>query len=681
MNTLAIRRVHLLARLAFVWVALIAGRLIQLQIVQHAEYRKLAQQQQEKTLELQAPRGTIVDRLGQRLAISLPAESVCVDPLRVPDLAISADILSKILNVDSGDLLARMQQAVANKHGFVWVKRKVSAEEAQRLRDLKLEWIEFRSESQRFYPNQSLAAHVIGGVDFAQKGNGGVEQSMDSQLKGRSGELHVTRDVQKRGFESKMESQPQAGRDIRLTIDSRIQFVAEREVKKMVQTHHGKWGSVVAMDPKTGDIIALANFPTYDPNEPPRQAALKARENLAVTAPFEPGSVFKVITLSAALETTRIRPETMINCGGGTLRLFGRTIHDTHRYWDLAMEDVLARSSNIGAINIGLTVGQNRMYEYVRRFGFGQRTGIPLPGESPGLVRSLRRWEKTSVASVAMGHEIGVTALQLAQACSVIANGGLMVKPRLTMDTPVAQPVRILKPETAITMRRMMEGVVLKTYGTGHKYARILGYTSAGKTGTAQIYDYRSRQYTHFYNASFMGFAPVTNPAIVVVVTISGTDGQAGYGGPTAGPAFREVAAAALRMQDVPKDLPEMLPQRDSEQADENDVAIAGLGSSIPPPLVQAEDAVAADDRPAASADSAPDQRPFLLDVKTNPARDLVAPRVPNFRGKTLRDVVEQSAALGIPVEFKGGGIAQAQVPEAGAVLPLGQSVRVQFGR
>jgi cell division protein FtsI (penicillin-binding protein 3) len=263
----------------------------------------------------------------------------------------------------------------------------------------------------------------------------------------------------------------------------------------------------------------------------------------------------------------------------------------------------------------------------------------------------------------------------------VIANGGLLVKPRLTMDAPAAQPVRILKPETAITMRRMMEGVVLKTYGTGHKYGRILGYTSAGKTGTAQIYDYRSHQYTHFYNASFMGFAPVTNPAIVVVVTISGTDGQAGYGGPTAGPAFREVAAAALRMQDVPKDLPEMLPQHDSEQADENDVAIAGLGSSIPPPLVQAEDAVAADDRPAASADSASDQRPFLLDVTANPARDLAGPRVPNFRGKTLRDVVEQSAALGIPVEFKGGGIAQAQVPEAGAVLPLGQSVRVQFGR
>jgi cell division protein FtsI (penicillin-binding protein 3) len=681
MNTLATRRVHLLARLAFVWVALIVARLVQIQIVQHNEYKKLAAQQQEKTLELQAPRGTIVDRMGQRLAISLPAESVCVDPLRVPDLPIAADILSKILNLDSNDLLARMTEAAASKHGFVWVKRKITAEESERLRDLKLEWIEFRSESQRFYPNQSLAAHVIGDVDFAQKGNGGIEQSLEARLKGRSGELHVTRDVQKRGFESKVETQPQAGQDIRLTIDARIQFVAEREVKKMVQTHHAKWGSAVAIDPHTGDILALANFPTFDPNEPPKKEDLQARENLAVTAPFEPGSVFKVITLSAALETTKLGPASIIPCGGGKITLFGRTIHDHNSYWALSMEDVLARSSNIGAINIGLTVGQNKMFEYLRRYGIGARTGVPLPGESPGMLRPLRHWERTSLASISMGHEVGVTALQLARIGTVIASGGLLIQPRLTMDTPIAQPVRILKPETALTMRRMMEGVVLKTYGTGHKYCRIPGYTAAGKTGTAQIYDYRTRQYTHLYNASFLGFAPVTNPAIVVVVTISGTEGTAGYGGPAVGPAFREVAAAALRLMDVPKDLPEMLPSPERDQADENDVAIAGLGSSIPPPLVQAEDAVAADDRPAASAESASDQRTFLAEAKTNPARDLAGPRVPNFRGKTLRDVIEESSALGIPVEFKGGGIAQTQVPEAGAVLPLGQSVRVQFGR
>jgi cell division protein FtsI (penicillin-binding protein 3) len=673
--------VHLLARLAFVWVALIVARLVQLQIIQHAEYKKLAQQQQEKTLELAAPRGMILDRNGQRLAISLPAESVCIDPLRVPDLAFAADILSKTLSVDSTDLLVRMKAAAGAKHGFVWVKRKVSPEEAQRLRDLKLEWIEFRTESQRFYPNQSLAAHVIGGVDFAQKGNGGIEQSQESQLEGRPGELHVTRDSQKRAFESDIETAPQAGRDIHLTIDSRIQFVAEREVKKMVELHHAKWGSVVAMNPKTGDIVALANFPTFDPNQPPKKENLAAREDLAVTAPFEPGSVFKVITLSAALEKTRLQPETVIPCGGGKITLFGRTIHDHNRYWSLSMEDVLARSSNIGAINIGMTVGANNMYDYVHRFGFGAKTGVPLPGESSGMLRPLRRWEKTSLPSISMGHEVSVTALQLARACSVIANGGLLMKPRLMMDAPVAQPVRVLNPQTAITMRRMMEGVVLKTYGTGHKYARILGYTSAGKTGTAQIYDYHAHQYTHLYNASFMGFAPVTNPAIVVVVTVSGTGGEAGYGGPTAAPAFREVAAAALRLMDVPKDLPEMLPPQDSDQADENDVAIAGLGSSIPPPLVQSEDAVATDDRPVASAENNLDQRLFSKEPKKNPADDFSGPRVPDFRGKTLRDVIEASAALGIPVEFQGGGIAHTQVPEAGAVLPAGQSVRVQFGR
>ena len=682
---LATKRVHIVVRLAFLWAALIVARLIQLQVVQHAKFAEMARDQQQKEQEIRAPRGAILDRYGQRLAMSLPAESVVLDPLRVPDLSVAADILSKVLNLDHADLLLKLRTAAEDRRGFLWVKRKITREEAKRLRDLNLEWIEFRTESERFYPNRSLAAHVIGSVDFAESGNGGVEQSLNDQLAGHTGELLVTEDVQRRGFASQVEDEAQPGQDIRLTIDSRIQFVAEQELAKMVGLHHAKSGSLVAMDPRTGDILALANVPTFDPNEPPKPGSLRARENLAVSAPFEPGSVYKVITLSAALETTSLRPESIINCGNGSITLFGRVIHDHSRYAALSMADVLARSSNIGAINIGLQVGDRNMYNYIRRFGFGKKTGIPLPGESAGMVRPLRVWQKSSIGSVAMGHEVGVTALQLAQAATVIANGGFLMKPRLLMDAPQSAPVRVLRPETAITMRSMMEGVVLKPYGTGHKYAQLVGYTSAGKTGTAQIYDNHLHMYTHTYNASFMGFAPVTNPRIVIVVTINGTEGTVGYGGPTSAPVFREVAAAGLRVMDVPKDLPEMIPSEENEPADENDVAIADLGSSIPPPLVQAGDAVAADDRPVASANSALDQRLFSNPGGSNPGgsseQDLAGPRVPNFRGKTVRNVIEEAAALGIPVEFTGTGIARAQVPAPGAVLPLGRRVRVQFAR
>jgi cell division protein FtsI (penicillin-binding protein 3) len=669
MDTQGTHRVHLLARMGFLWAALIVVRLLQLQIVQHDKYRTLAQQQQEKIVEMRAPRGTILDRAGQPLAMSLPVDSVCVDPLRIPDLSVAADILGRILGLDSQDLLGKMKFAADGRRGFLWIKRHITADESRRLRDLNLDWVEFRTESMRFYPDKQLAAHVLGGVDFEEKGNAGIEQSLDEDLEGHPGTLRVTSDVKQRGFNSKVDTEPLPGKIVKLTVDSRIQFVAEQELEKAIKTHHVKTGSVVAMDPKTGDVLALANYPTYDPNEPPRHGEdPMARDDLAATTPYEPGSVFKVITIAAALETTHLRPETIIPCGNGVITLFGRTIHDHSRYASLPMEDVLARSSNIGAINIGLKVGDANMYEYMRRFGFGKSTGLPLPGESAGMVRPLKYWQKSSIGSVAMGHEISVTALQLAQACSVIANGGFRVKPRLLRDTAPETPQRVLQPETAITMRRMMEGVVIKPYGTGHRYAHIPGYTSGGKTGTAQIFDHHTHQYTHFYNASFMGFAPVTNPAVVVVVTLNGTVGTAGYGGPTSAPVFREVAAAALRILDVPKDLPDDLPADDNDKgkADENDVAIADLGPSVPLPLVQP---------------NSPDQRLLLGPPAPESPSELAGPMVPNFQGKSVRDVIQESAALGIPVEFAGSGIARAQIPPPGAILPLGERVRIQFGR
>src|SRR5262249_11912796 len=277
-------------------------------------------------------------------------------------------------------------------------------------------------------------------------------------------------DVRQNPYDTVVARQPEPGADLTLTIDSNLQYDAEKQLEKALISSGAKTGSLVALNPYTGEILAMANYPTYDPNLPPSPGdPAEARSNLAITTPFEPGSVFKVITLSAALETTSLRPDTVINCGNGTINLFGRVIHDHNSYSALSMADVLAKSSNIGAIQIGLKVGEQKLYEYVRRFGFGRKTGIELPGESGGMLRRLSQWEPSSIGSVAMGHEVGATSIQLALAGAVVANGGMRVKPRLILArqkpggvverTVTEKPERIIQPETAIKMRQMMEGV------------------------------------------------------------------------------------------------------------------------------------------------------------------------------------------------------------------------------
>jgi cell division protein FtsI (penicillin-binding protein 3) len=583
---LANRRLRILARISFIWGILILYRLVSLQIFRHDEFQKLAQQQQDREVEIQAPRGVIFDRTGRPLAMSLPVDSVCINPLRVPDLALAADLLSRILEIDGDALLGKMASAVDNHRGFLWVKRKITPEESTKLRSYNLDWVEFRTESRRFYPKNMVAANLLGGVDHVEKGNAGIERSLNEELEGKPGIMRTTSDVKQRVVDLKVFTDPQPGKNVTLSIDERIQHVAEHELAIAVERTHAKTGSLVAMDPKTGEILAMASYPSFDPNTPPAHGeSLEARTNLPVSSPFEPGSVFKVITLSAALETTNIRPGTIINCGNGRMTLFKRVIHDHHSYSALSMADVLAKSSNIGAINIGLRVGEQNLFDYVKRFGFGKSTGIPLPGESSGRVRSLKQWIPSSIGSVAMGHELSATTLQLAQACSVVANGGMLVKPRLTLKRqrpgdkseivePIAEPARVLQPETAITMRQMMEGVVL--HGTGKK-ARLDGYTSGGKTGTAQIYDFKARAYTHKYNSSYMGFAPLNNPAIVIVATLNGT---ALMGADAAAPVFKGVATAALRYLDIPKDLPDFIAPPDDGKTQSDDLSIAGLGAN-----------------------------------------------------------------------------------------------------
>ncbi len=662
------RRLTWLARIVLLWGGAIFLKLVSLQVVHHQEYASKARARQELAIEIVAPRGTIYDRTGHPLAMSVPTESVYINPLKVPDLDFAATLLARALNLDRVELYGDMKNAYENHRGFLWIKRKIDYDEGRTLRDMHLEWIGIQRESQRHYPNGSLAAHVLGSVDWAEAGNAGIERYLNQDLRGVPGVLRMLTDVKRRGIDSEWSTEPHPGDSVTLTIDERLQFVAERELAAAVQAKDAVSGSVVVLAPETGDVLALASYPTYDPNQSLKPGQGYTRLNHAVSVPFEPGSVFKVFNFSAALETTTLTPDTPVNCHGGVLVLPGRVVHDAHGGLGiLPMHVVFEKSSNIGAIEVGSRVGQQNMYQYLRRLGFGQKTGIPLPAESAGKLRKLSHWGKTSLASISIGQEVSVTTLQLAQGVAAIATGGYLVRPRLVLKKggrvmPPSPRVRVLRPDTSITMRQMMEGVVLN--GTG-KAAKLAGYAVGGKTGSAQIFDFASRHYTHTYNGSFVGFVPLNNPAFVMVVTLNGTHGTAGFGGAAAAPVFQKVAAEALRMMEVPKDFPDEPPVLVAQATDVNDLATTD-GPDEPNILEDGDD----DGDEAATPAPAPAGEPA-------PA----GPRVPDFRGKTMSAVLAEATAQGLTVVPDGSGLARTQVPTPGSVLRHGESIRVRFAR
>jgi len=689
-ETQANRRLTWLLRVLLAWFGAILLRLVWLQVIRHDDLLRLAQQQQQKLVEIPALRGSIFDRDGRPLAKSLPAESIFVNPQRIPDPAVAADLLSRFLDLDRGKLYDRIAGAKLRGSGFLWIKRKVDAGEAERVRSQKLDWVDLQPEMRRFYPRGELASHVVGSTgmvedEVAERGNAGIESQFDEELAGRPGLSREYRDVKQNAYDSMVASKPEPGDNITLSIDSNLQYVAEQELDKAIDSSGAKTGSIVALNPYNGDVLAMANYPRFDPNVPPSSSEPpNARSNLAITTPFEPGSVFKVITLSAALETTQLRPDTIIPCGN-SIKVYDRTIKDEHAHGAMSMADVLAHSSNVGAIMIGQKVGNPALYKYQRKFGFGEKTGIDLPGESAGLLRHVEDWSATSGSFLSIGHEVAVTSLQLALAGAAIANGGILIKPRLVLarQTP-GQPEerfapekgrRIVDPATTIQMRQMMEGVVLR--GTGKGYANLRGYTSGGKTGTAQIFDLKARVYTHRYNASYLGFAPLENPQVVIIVTLEGTTGgTAGFGAPVAAPVFREVAMAALRMLDVPKDLPDTTVTASSEPSGEAvldgpQVVTQRSVSSVTPPPVQV-DALAFPGSSIPSTEGNLDRRPFFAPLGGGP-------RVPDFRGMTLRAVLEESSAEGLAVEVDGSGLAWNQAPPPGGDLTNAARVRVQF--
>ncbi len=681
------KRLGWLVCVILLWSGLILARLVMLQVVRHDDYLRLARKAQEIEVKIPPARGSIFDSNGRLLAMSTRLDSVFVNPLKVPDIDVASDILSRILNVDRKELCSRMEAALDRDQGYLVVKARISPEESDRLRDLKLGWIGLERQTQRHYPNDTMAAHLLGSVNFGEQGNGGIEMGLEETLRGQPGSEFVLTDVKRRFIERRPGKEARPGTSITLTIDQRIQFALERELAKAVENAHGETGSAVAMDPNTGRIYGMASYPFFDPNTKPAAGERPTnRFNHAVSVPFEPGSVYKVITLTAGLEAAHLTPDTIINCGNGAITLFGRTVHESHfhGYGSIPMVLVLAKSSNIGAIQVGMRVGQPNLYKYSQLFGVGERTGIELPAESKGRLR--KKWEKTSLASVSIGHEVMVTTLQLARACSVIANGGRLVKPSLVLrrgseNVPVVTPVPVLKPETAMTMRQMMEAVVLK--GTGTK-ARLDGYTSAGKTGTGKIPDPVTHRYTHFYNATFMGFAPVNNPAIVVVVTVNRTRLM---GADASAPAFKAIAEEALRILNVPKDpllvAADTTKKASAEKLEEDDALIAELARDGAPAAEEDEEAPAVPVVAQAATPGGP-----VVAQAVAPAGPVVAqavvpagPKVPNFHGKSMRAVVEEASEKGLSVLLDGSGIARMQQPPPGSVLRPGERIRVQFAR
>ncbi|HMJ26317.1 MAG TPA: penicillin-binding protein, partial [Pyrinomonadaceae bacterium] len=669
------RRVLIVALVLVGWMFVIGARLVQLQVSQHETFTARARNQQLSSIQTSATRGPVVDRQGRELARSVETASFFADPREVLNANETAKKIAAITGQDRDELAKRLGTAIDAGKQFVWIARRVEIEAAKKLDELELKGIYSRKEPKRYYPNDSLAAHVLGFVGMEENGLGGVEQYYNEKIRGEAGKVFLERDgsSERRIFDS-YEVRPNPGQTVVLTIDQTIQYRTEQALSAAVERAHAKSGTAIVMDPRTGEILALANAPSFNPNQS-QESPAEARVNGALQTIYEPGSTFKIVAYSAAIEKGLVKPEDKIDCQMGQITVAGRLIHDHKPFGLLTIADALAQSSNVGAIKLGLLVGNDSMYEYMKRLGFGSRTGIDLTGESPGILRSLNRWQPASIGSLAIGQEIGVTPLQMATAYSVLANDGMLVKPHLVrelrspdgavMFQAKIETRRALKAETTAALRNMLEGVTL--HGTARK-AQLEGYTAAGKTGTAQKIDPKTHAYSATkYIGSFVGFAPVNNPAVVIIVVIDEPQG-AYHGGDVAAPVFREIAEQILPDLSVSPDIEVKSPA----------ALIAQTSRPSPQQLEeeqqQTEARAATLPKVARSFSGQTNEVVFAMATKR-------AALMPDLRGQSVRDVLRMCQQLGLRLEARGEGHALRQSPAAGSEVDPGLVVRVDFGR
>ena len=739
------RRFWLICGFFLFWALAIGGRMFWLMLVDHHDYVERAEKQQQRTFEVAPRRGILYDRNLQELAMTVQVESVYADPSEISNEQAAARTLSAIVHTDPNDRRTT-QQAIATRlnqgKDFAWVARRVSNSVASKVRSLHMKGIYFQKEFERFYPDNRIAAQVLGYVGTDDAGLGGLELKFDSRLHGKPGVMYTAVDARRHVLGSS-ERDPQPGQNMQLTIDANIQFMAEQALDHTMQKTQAEHGTVIIQDVHTGQVLALAVRPGFNPNDS-RHITPSELIDRAVSDVYEPGSTFKLVSYAAALSEHLITPDTMIDCEGGQINLFGRIIHDDKS--DRGMGTVtaataLARSSDVGVIKVAMMLGPERLYKYIHAFGFGQRTGIALPGETRGLLRPIKYWQPASIGYVAIGQEEAVTPLQLVTMVSTIANGGEYLQPHILIPgqldgTPGQQPPlradpfradedlpnplpqgsnRVISTLAAAQMRQMMEGIVL--YGTGKK-AQLNGYSSAGKTGTAQKIDPRTHRYSpNLHIGSFAGFAPVNNPAIAVAVIIDSPKGLY-YGSDVAAPVFAEVAQEVLEYLGVPHDISIRPPGKTtkSEPAIAEDTSVEDSTADLDALYdaanhLPSDDPQSAEAAGAAQATAKPDATPVVNAPASYPPVQPVsenAPQrtqaratplgaasnsnsvtlssvkniaVPSLAGLSVRQVIEKAAETGLQVEIVGDGTVRNQAPAPGTMVQPGTHVVVRCTR
>ena len=638
---LRLRIVFLLCLFSFFFL-IVVGRAYQLQVLQSQKLAVLAERQHQRVVPLVPKRGILYDRKREALAISMDVDSVFAQPGKMENLAGVAKKIAPVLGKKPEAVLKKLKE----EKPFVWLERGITAEQRAAIEKHNLEGVDFLKEAKRFYPQREVGSHVIGFAGLDSQGLEGIELGYDEFLKGEPGYILIAKDALGRPIspEAPGVRQSQEGCEVVLTLDRNIQYIVEKELKKAVQGASAKGGMAVVMNPKTGEILAMAGQPSFDPN---RFFAYPAHllKNRSLTDAFEPGSTFKPFLLAAALEEGVTSLKDVFFCENGTYTVGGRIIHDTHKYGWLSLSEIIKVSSNIGASKLGKKLGRGKYHQYLKSFGFGSKTGVDLPGEVSGFLPGPQHWSEVGLANISFGQGVSLTALQLTNAMAVIANGGALMRPYMVKavldhEGTVLKENRpkvirqVISAETARTVAAVMK-TVTEEGGSG-KAAGVPGYEVAGKTGTAQKALPNGKGYSDKRIGSFCGFAPAGNPQAVITVIIDEPEGIR-YGGVVAAPAFKAIAEQILPyLGAYPKGTTYLL-------ADSKEKGIPAPIAESRPPETTAQ---------AARGDLS--EAPGVM---------------PDFSGKSIRQVLQTAQRLGLELNYVGSGKAVAQTPPPGQIL------------